>query len=295
MELPSVRGHGETTNPFHSPDADDDGEGEHTTEEEIGEVLMVPMVLNANGSSMLRSVANLANTIVGSGMLALPHAYACCGFFLGSLLLCFFAVASAFGLHLLARCALRSGLPSTFRTVTSESLPGFASVIIDMTVSLKCFGVATSYLIVVSDVMPDVARALNPEAGAIFLERHFWIVMGMCIVGPLSFLRSMDRLAFTSILSLAFVSFLTLLVFVYSFLPEALVCGGKGNEDIGACVGDHTFARFDIETVSVLTVFVFGYTCHQNIVRTPPSHALPRPGPLLQIPSPSALFVLPQT
>jgi hypothetical protein len=35
-----------------------------------------------------------------------------------------FGSASAFGLHLLAQCALKVGIPSSFRRVTEVALPG---------------------------------------------------------------------------------------------------------------------------------------------------------------------------
>ena len=60
-----------------------------------------------------------------------------------------FGAASAFGLHLLACCALKLGKPCSFRRVTEEALPPAIGWIVDATVAVKCFGVATSYLIVV--------------------------------------------------------------------------------------------------------------------------------------------------
>jgi hypothetical protein len=54
------------------------------------------------GSGVLASIINLTNTIVGSGILALPFAFASSGILLGTILLFLFGSASAFGLHLLA-------------------------------------------------------------------------------------------------------------------------------------------------------------------------------------------------
>jgi len=58
-------------------------------------------------SSLKSSIVNLTNTIVGGGVLALPYAFASCGFALGSLLLVVFGAASCFGLHLLSSSALK--------------------------------------------------------------------------------------------------------------------------------------------------------------------------------------------
>eukprot|EP00471_Norrisiella_sphaerica_P012048 CAMPEP_0184504326 /NCGR_PEP_ID=MMETSP0113_2-20130426/52406_1 /TAXON_ID=91329 /ORGANISM="Norrisiella sphaerica, Strain BC52" /LENGTH=137 /DNA_ID=CAMNT_0026893965 /DNA_START=71 /DNA_END=485 /DNA_ORIENTATION=- len=53
-------------------------------------------------ASMFSCIINLSNTILGAGMLGLPHAFANSGYLLGSILLVVFATLSAFGLHLLA-------------------------------------------------------------------------------------------------------------------------------------------------------------------------------------------------
>ena len=44
---------------------------------------------------------------------------------------------------------------STFHSVAKKAMPDFV-VFIDGAVAVKCFGVATSYLIVIGDTMPDV-------------------------------------------------------------------------------------------------------------------------------------------
>ena len=102
-------------------------------------------------------ILNLANTILGAGTLGIPSAFALCGSGLGSGLLALFAMLSAFGLHLLSssaqiieekkRAAGETPGPATFRSVASAAAPRF-STIIDLAVAVKCFGVATSYLIV---------------------------------------------------------------------------------------------------------------------------------------------------
>ena len=56
-------------------------------------------------ASISSCVYNLTNTIIGSGVLALPAAFATCGSALGSGLLLVFALFSAHGLHLLSLSA----------------------------------------------------------------------------------------------------------------------------------------------------------------------------------------------
>ena len=84
--------------------------------------------------------ANLTNTIVGSGMLGLPHAFSESGYVVGSLLLATSTWFSAVGLHLLSVVAhTKSDGMSSFYSVAKNSLPGF-SPLIDGIVAFKCFG-----------------------------------------------------------------------------------------------------------------------------------------------------------
>ena len=70
-------------------------------------------------ASISSCVYNLTNTIIGSGVLALPAAFATCGSALGSGLLLVFALFSAHGLHLLSASRRRSS-----PTATNGVVPG---------------------------------------------------------------------------------------------------------------------------------------------------------------------------
>jgi hypothetical protein len=66
------------------------------------------------GSSIIGSIINLTNTIVGSGILALPFAFASSGMLLGTTFLFLFSSASGFGLHLLAVSAFKVETKNAF-------------------------------------------------------------------------------------------------------------------------------------------------------------------------------------
>eukprot|EP00622_Pseudochattonella_farcimen_P000142 FR734582.1.p1 GENE.FR734582.1~~FR734582.1.p1 ORF type:complete len:346 (+),score=50.95 FR734582.1:117-1040(+) len=109
--------------------------------------------------------------------------------------------------------------------------------------------------------MPDVVTGISAEAeGTGWTNRQLWVTFGLCVVAPLSFFESMDRLAFTSMLSLGFVAFLTGMVFVFAVAPLD-ACG----DDVDECQGNEQAFIFNMDTVKVLTVFIFGYTCQQNV------------------------------
>lgn len=132
------------------------------------------------------------------------------------------------------------------------------TTVIDTAVAVKCFGVATSYLIVIGDLMPEVMEQFGaPEA---MQSRLLWVTVGFSIVIPLSFLKDLDSLKFTSLVSIFFVGFLTFLIMLYSTDTEGLdPCADVDD----TCVGEKHNFLFDVETMKVFSIFVFGFTCHQ--------------------------------
>jgi amino acid permease len=227
-------------------------------------------------ASMGASIVNLTNTIVGGGILALPFAFASSGFLLGSVFLVVFGLASLLGLHLLAQCAFKLGLPSSFRKVTATALPGWSNFI-DGIVAFKCFGVATSYLVVIGDTTTSLFGG----------QREAWVMFGACCTAPLCFMANLDGLKFTSAASLVFIVYLTLMVFVFAALAPGVrhksiqVFNVNVTDSINATAtafvnttstldssarGSTMLAAFDGSTIANLTVLVFGFTCHQNIL-----------------------------
>lgn len=171
-------------------------------------------------------------------MLSLPYAFAASGWVLGTFLLVVCGLASAFALHLLSLCAEKVGSPASFFSVTTKAMPRY-TLLIDFAVDIACFGGATSYLVVIADLMPDVMTQLGAAHAA--QERSLWVFIGFAVVAPLCFLRDMDSLKFTSTMSICFVMFLMLLIVLYSAsIPGLDPCAGVDEGD--TCVGDTVVA-----------------------------------------------------
>jgi amino acid permease len=169
------------------------------------------------------------------------------------------AMSSAFALHILSACALKTSGPSSFYSVAATAMPEF-TLLIDIAVAIKCFGVATSFLIVIGDLMPDVMDSIN--ASGIWLHRQIWVTIGFAIVAPLSFLKSLDALKYTSVISIGFVVFLVGIIIFYAFdIPSLNPC--EDIDDNEVCVGDKSNFIVNIETLRVFSIYVFGFTCHQ--------------------------------
>jgi amino acid permease len=224
------------------------------------------------GSASIMSCSiNLCNTILGAGILGLPHAFAECGIVLGLSLFAFAGILSATGLHLLSACA-RAVPDGSFNVMADLTVPTL-KVLADLAVALKCFGVGTSYLIVIGDVMPDACRTLfcsddNPHCAldfplSLLTDRRLWILVFSvtCVAGLVCF-KKLDALRATSALSLMMMVYVCCMIVAYAWIPQLDPCAGMGDD----CKGDIyiTPPHNPFAILKVIPIFIFGYTCHQN-------------------------------
>ncbi|KAJ7656472.1 transmembrane amino acid transporter protein-domain-containing protein [Mycena polygramma] len=211
-------------------------------------------------ASMVGSVSNLANTIIGSGMLTFPLAMASAGIIPGMITCVFSGSVAIFGLYLLSLCAARAPhRRSSFFAVSQMTFPK-AAVFFDAAIAAKCFGVSISYLIIIKGLMPNVVAALyhdlsssTPPAWA--LSGRNWITLFMLVLVPLTFLRHLNSLRHTSYVALFSVAYLVVIVITVYFHPL------EGMPERG----EVRLIRFTPGFVSTFPVQVFAFTCSQNL------------------------------
>eukprot|EP00756_Hemistasia_phaeocysticola_P053405 Hpha_TRINITY_DN2899_c0_g1::TRINITY_DN2899_c0_g1_i1::g.171433::m.171433 len=225
-------------------------------------------------ASIFSCSANLANSIIGAGILGLPHAIGEMGYVLGSLTMMLACMAATFTLHLLACCAhkhIENDEPSSFYSVAMAALPSWA-LIVDAALVINCFFNGATYLIVIGDQLPAVVDYFGGSHG--LQDRRIWICVGFAVVVPLAIQPRLDALRFTSTLSVVIVAFLALMVVLFFFKPDGFDPCEDLKDDNGIDVNhsvcendshDWSYFNFHKEALKALTVFIFCFTCHQNI------------------------------
>ena len=244
--------------------------------------------------TLTSGILNLSNTIIGAGMLGLPGAVGGTGYIGGALLMIAGAVFSSHGLILLTKAAQRTGLPSSFYSIARAAVPQY-TILIDLAVTLKCFGVATGYLITIGDCMVDALDHLvlqQPSSSSlsssngnyyyandadkdgsdhwfvrhVILSRRFWVMGATLAVVPVSFYRTLDELKKASALALVFVFMLVFGIIAYANgLADPCLGLAQNDDNIDLCRGDVAAFTDTPTTLSKLPIFIFAFTCHQNI------------------------------
>jgi len=206
----------------------------------------------------------LANTLLGgSGLLGMPAALAQAGYTLGMVFMAIFGGCSAFGCHLLQCSARRIGqAPCSFYTVSNAVAPRW-TWLIDSAVMMKCFGVATSYLIIVGDLAPPALTFFG------FRHVHRWevILIGFALAGSLACCKNLSGLKFTAAGSLLIVIWTVVLIILFVIQPSEAFepCGHKEELPCGHAEAKAVNLSDPWALGKALPVFIFGFTCQQNI------------------------------
>lgn len=199
---------------------------------------------------------NLLNTIIGAGILAMPYGLKTNGLLFGTLLIIWSSMTSAFGLYLQNKVAkyTQQQQAVSYFSLCQLTYPQL-SVVFDGAIAIKCFGVGVSYLVVIGDLMPKIMESLGVPESSVWMQRNIWITLFMVfMVAPLSFLKKLDSLKYTSVVALFSVVYLI-----------CLVVGHYVSDSVAEREIDYIGPISWRQTLSSFPIFVFAYTCHQNM------------------------------
>jgi len=233
------------------------------------------------GSSLVSGITNLAHTVLGTGVLALPKAVADAGMAFGLTFLILGAFAGVLSNYLLGRSAMFLDGRQSFTTIADRIRPGL-SIAAEVFVIFNCLGSAIGYLIVFSTTFQMAFGGL----------RQVWVIVATCCVIPISLLRTMDALRLSSAIGLGILLLLTLMVFIMYFEPLDILspCNAKGGT---SCKGSIVVAGTPLSVISSFVVFTNGYTCQQSLVPIIAELAEPTPAQLSMLIGGAFAIVLP--
>ncbi|KAL3048335.1 sodium-coupled neutral amino acid transporter 2 [Trematomus bernacchii] len=232
------------------------------------------------------SVFNLGNAIMGSGILGLAYAMANTGIALFVILLSSVAIFSLYSVHLLLKTAHEGGaLVYEQLGYKAFGMPGKLAASISIT--MQNIGAMSSYLYIVKYELPIVIQSFVGENGAWYTNGDYLVIMvTFIIILPLSLLRNLGYLGYTSGLSLLCMVFFLIVVIIKKFqipcpLPEDM---NALNETISKVLNttlsllnnsavDYSddpctpkYFVFNSQTVYAVPILTFAFVCHPAIL-----------------------------
>uniref|UniRef100_A0A8C7FCF0 Sodium-coupled neutral amino acid symporter 2 n=1 Tax=Oncorhynchus kisutch TaxID=8019 RepID=A0A8C7FCF0_ONCKI len=234
------------------------------------------------------SVFNLGNAIMGSGILGLSYAMANTGIALFVILLVAVSIFSLYSVHLLLKTANEGGsLVYEQLGYKAFGMPGKLAASISIT--MQNIGAMSSYLYIVKYELPIVIQAfVGATNGEWYANGDYLVILvSVVIILPLSLLRNLGYLGYTSGFSLLCMVFFLIVVIYKKFqipcpyvpnmdviLNETVskvlnntmgflnTTAGVYNEDV--CTPKYFV--FNSQTVYAVPILTFAFVCHPAVL-----------------------------
>ncbi|XP_042533684.1 sodium-coupled neutral amino acid transporter 2 [Dipodomys spectabilis] len=244
---------------------------------------------NPGTTSFGMSVFNLSNAIVGSGILGLSFAMANTGIALFIILLTFVSIFSLYSVHLLLKTANEGGSLS-YEQLGHKAFGIVGKLAASGSITMQNIGAMSSYLFIVKSELPLVIKALMNDGesnGEWYLEGDYLVLLvSLVLILPLSLLRNLGYLGYTSGLSLLCMMFFLIVVICKKFqipcpLEFALILNETMNNTLthptafaselglnvtGADTCKPRYFIFNSQTVYAVPILTFSFVCHPAVL-----------------------------
>jgi len=236
------------------------GGGEHDELPLIGDGPAGP----PEGSSVPAAVFNLATSIIGAGIMALPATMKVLGVALGLVAILVMGVLSEITVELLVRFSAHCRALS-YGEVVHRALGRPASIIAQMCVIINNAGVLVVYLIIIGDVMSGSLKHIGVMDQLIghgeWDNRKLLILVVLVIfLAPLCALEKIDSLSLSSAASVALA-----VVFVVVSCIIALIKIAEGKISMPRMGPDFSSRAAMLDLLVVIPIMTNAYICHFNV------------------------------
>ncbi|XP_054845179.1 sodium-coupled neutral amino acid symporter 2 [Eublepharis macularius] len=237
------------------------------------------------------SVFNLSNAIVGSGILGLSYAMANTGIALFVILLVFVSIFSLYSVHLLLKTANEGG-SLLYEQLGMKAFGMAGKLAASGSITMQNIGAMSSYLYIVKYELPLVIKAfmnIEENTGQWYLNGDYLVLLvSLVLILPLSLLKNLGYLGYTSGFSLLCMVFFLIVVICKKFQID--VCGldySMVNETLNATLEHLSTAAsfhgtthnitdddmctpkyfiFNSQTVYAVPILTFSFVCHPAIL-----------------------------
>ncbi|XP_003221235.1 sodium-coupled neutral amino acid symporter 2 [Anolis carolinensis] len=236
------------------------------------------------------SVFNLSNAIVGSGILGLSYAMANTGIALFVILLIFVSLFSSYSVHLLLKTANEGG-SLLYEQLGMKAFGMAGKLAASGSITMQNIGAMSSYLYIVKYELPLVIKAfmnIEENTGQWYINGDYLVILvSMVLILPLSLLKNLGYLGYTSGFSLLCMVFFLIVVICKKF---QIPCGLEHDlinatlnatqehlstispfhgTDVNVTNDDACTPKyfiFNSQTVYAVPILTFSFVCHPAIL-----------------------------
>ncbi|KAJ7546292.1 hypothetical protein O6H91_08G033900 [Diphasiastrum complanatum] len=217
------------------------------------------------GASVGSAVFNLTTTIVGAGIMALPATMKVLGLPLGVVLIFFMGIVSEVSIEIVVFFTSQMKVWS-YGDMVGGACGWAGRMVAQLCIIINNSGILIVYLIIMGEVLsgsPHHMGLLEQWAG----REGWWndralvlLVLMVLVLAPISALKKIDSLKFTSALSVALA-----VLFVLLSSGIALVKALEGHLEKPQLVPSFSSKRSILDLLTVIPIMTNAYICHFNI------------------------------
>ena len=218
-------------------------------------------------STKFQAIFNFINSIVGAGIIGLPFAIKECGFFTGIILMIIVAIITQYSVGLLIFVGHHYKIYN-YTGLVGEVFGAQGRFVVGISMFLFALGAMCAYMIIIGDA---VTRAFyQAEDNSVLKDRYFIIpLFSFVIILPVSCLRKMSSLSWTSLISITadFVLVLTVLFASSNAAKDSIYWDKEtGNKVVGieSRNDPDAFAFARSELFGGLGAMSFAFVCHHS-------------------------------
>ncbi|XP_067170429.1 sodium-coupled neutral amino acid symporter 2 isoform X1 [Apteryx mantelli] len=228
------------------------------------------------------SVFNLSNAIVGSGILGLSYAMANTGIALFVILLLFVSIFSLYSVHLLLKTANEGG-SLLYEQLGMKAFGMAGKLAASGSITMQNIGAMSSYLFIVKYELPLVIKTfmnIEENTGEWYLNGDYLVLMvSIILILPLSLLKNLGYLGYTSGFSLlCMVFFLIVVIWKMFQIPcpmDSDIMNMTINGTLAPLIDENItsddickpkYFIFNSQTVYAVPILTFSFVCHPAIL-----------------------------
>eukprot|EP01029_Cantina_marsupialis_P013039 TRINITY_DN2892_c0_g1_i1.p1 TRINITY_DN2892_c0_g1~~TRINITY_DN2892_c0_g1_i1.p1 ORF type:complete len:483 (-),score=135.36 TRINITY_DN2892_c0_g1_i1:397-1845(-) len=207
------------------------------------------------GAGILPSIWNVVNNAIGAGVLAIPVGFRDSGYIAGGILLAVIAYLSCHTMSLYCKMSVEMGTTS-LKELIKKAFGIRAAQVADLSIMIFALGATTAYVIVTGDLLPELVEKIGIDN---FLSERgvCMAMMTMVLMLPLSLLKTMKALAWTSFMAVVVVCYVAMVVLI-EFIKKA--DSEEGLSDSADTVNFNTL-------IKAIPMILFAYFIQGHIIK----------------------------